>query len=131
MLNSMYCIAEEVNYSSPEQCIKASLLCKSLSIKGEFYKVIDAVYRQDFKSVMENELGKMNAPNLNKVDQNYRMDLTKIDSYEFSIEKDEKQNKYYIGVGPALRPGGRVFFGSFHYILDATTLNILDKYQKP
>lgn len=130
LLRPLCGIAGETNYASPEQCIKVSALCESLSVKGEFYKVIDAVYQQDFKSVMENELSKMNAPNLDEVDPKYRMDLRKIDSYEFSVQKDSKDNKYYVEIGPALRPGGPVFFGSFHYILDITTLKILDKYQK-
>lgn len=56
--------------------------------------------------------------------------VTNIDSYEFSVTKDTEKNKYYVGVGAAPRPDGAVMFGSFHYILDATTLKILDKYQR-
>lgn len=119
---SPYSNSEETDFSSPEQCIKVSTLCDSLSVKGEFYKVIDAVYQQDFKSTMENELVKINPNN---------KELTSINSYEFSIIKNAEKNKYYVGVGSAVRPGTPpVLIGSIHYILDATTLKILDKYQK-
>ncbi len=114
--------SEEIDFSSPEQCIKVSTLCDSLSVKGEFYKVIDAVYQQDFKSTIENEMVKINPSN---------KELDSIDSYEFSITKNSEKNKYYVGVGSAVRLGNPpVLIGSIHYILDATTLKILDKYQK-
>ncbi|NJA08194.1 hypothetical protein HC024_21020 [Methylococcaceae bacterium WWC4] len=125
LLNSPCAFSEEIDYSSSEQCIKASSkissLCKSLRITGEFYRVIDTVYQQDFKSKMIEMLGKANPDDPN---------VTNIDSYEFSVIKDTEKNKYYVGVGAAPRAGGAVMFGSFHYILDATTLEILDKYQR-
>ena len=79
---SPYGNSEEIDFSSSEQCIKVSTLCDSLSVKGEFYKVIDAVYQQDFKSTMENELVKINPNN---------KELTSINSYEFYITKNAEK----------------------------------------
>jgi hypothetical protein len=119
---SLSSAADDIDYTSAQQCIKLSFNCNGLSIRGDFYKAIEAVYKQDFK----NELKKNVAFNKNQ-DPRHFLDLTKLENFDFAVQKDDTENKYYVGVAPHVSKDGPVFFGTTHYELDAKTLKILKK----
>lgn len=120
--NSSYVSADEIEKLDTKQCIIISQSCNALSVKGDYYKVINVIYEQDFKDVMTNEIGKSN-PNDSA--------LINIDNYEFSITKDVEKNRYYVGVGATTKIGSvPVLIGSIHYIVDAATMKIIDKYRR-
>lgn len=102
------------------------MLCDSLTVRGEFYKVIEAVYQQDFKDELQQK-AKMN--DIQDKDPRHFLDLTKIENYDFGIDTNIKENKYHVSVGPKIRVNGPVFFGATNYELDMRTLKILKKYK--
>lgn len=119
--------SEEIDIASSQQCIKASMFCDSLTVRGEFYKVIEAVYQQDFKDELSKKT-KMN--DIQDKDPRHFLDLTKIENYDFGIDSDKEKNIYHVSVGPKMRINGPVFFGSTNYELDMKTLKILKKYKE-
>jgi hypothetical protein len=125
LLFSINSFSDNIKENENKQC-KSTEFCNSLTIRGEFYKVIESVYEQDFNKEMQ-KISKIN--NDQDRDPRHYLDLTKIENYDFAITKDEKENKYYINVGPKIRVGGPVYFGSTNYELDIKTLKIIKKYK--
>jgi hypothetical protein len=122
---SINAISDNIKYDENQQC-KATEFCDSLTITGEFYKVIESVCQQDFNKEMQ-KISKIN--NDQDIDPRHYLDLTKIENYDFAITKDEKENIYHINIGPKIRVGGPVYFGSTNYELDIKTLKIIKKYK--